>query len=79
MLREKRYKQIVHEVEQNILDGKYKLGDRIPSINSWRIRTGLSRSSIVLALDELKSRGIIESEQSVGYFVNSTRAIGLTA
>ena len=73
MLREKRYKQIVHEVEQNILDGKYKLGDRIPSINSWRIRTGLSRSSIVLALDELKSRGIIESEQSVGYFVNSTR------
>ena len=73
MLREKRYKQIVHEVEQGILEGKYKLGDRIPSINSWRIRTGLSRSSIVLAMDELKSRGILESEQSVGYFVNNTR------
>lgn len=73
MLREKRYKQIVHSVEKDIIDGKYKLGDRIPSINSWRIRTGLGRSSIILALKELKSRGIIESDQSVGYFVCSTR------
>ena len=73
MLREKRYKQIVHTVEQDILDGKYKVGDRIASINSWCIRTGLSRSSVMLALDELKSRGIIEAEQSVGYFVSSTR------
>jgi DNA-binding LacI/PurR family transcriptional regulator len=73
MLREKRYKQIVHTVEQDILDGKYRVGDRIASINSWCIRTGLSRSSVMLALDELKSRGIIEAEQSVGYFVSSTR------
>lgn len=73
MLRENRYKQIVHTVEQDILDGKYKQGDKIPSINFWRIQTGLSRSSVVLALKELMSRGIIESEQSVGYFVSSTR------
>ena len=73
MLREKRYKQIVHTVEQDILDGKYKVGDRIASINSWCIRTGLSRSSVMLEIDELKSRGIIEAEQSVGYFVSSTR------
>ena len=73
MYREKRYKQIVHKVEQDILDGKYKIGDKIPSINGWCIRTGLSRSSVVLALDELKARGIIEAEQSVGYFVESTR------
>ena len=73
MLREKRYKQIVHAIEHDILAGKYKVGDRIPSINSWRIRTGLSRSSVVLALEELKSRGIIEAEQSIGYFVASTR------
>jgi len=73
MLRENRYKQIVHAVEHDILDGKYKIGDQIPSINSWRIRTGLSRSSIILALKELKTRGIIESDPSVGYFVCSTR------
>lgn len=73
MLREKHYKNIVHEVEQGILDGKYKIGDKIPSINFWRIKTGLSRSSVVLAMAELKNRGLIEAEQSVGYFVSSTR------
>ena len=73
MQREKYYKQIVHEVEWAIQSGKYKMGDKIPSINSWRISSGLSRSSVILAMEELKNRGLIESEQSVGYFVNSTR------
>ena len=73
MLREKHYKSIVHEVEQGILEGKYQIGDRIPSINFWRIKSGLSRSSVVLAMAELKNRGLIEAEQSVGYFVSSTR------
>ncbi len=73
MLREKHYKRIVHEVEWNIMKGKYKVGDKLPSINSWRIKSGLSRSSVVLAMEELKSRGLVEAEQSVGFFVSSTR------
>ena len=68
MLREKHYKKIVHEVERDILNGKYQIGDKIPSINSWKISSGLSRSSVVLAMEELKERGLIEPEQSVGYF-----------
>ena len=73
MLREKHYKKIVHEVERDILNGKYNVGDRIPSINAWRISSGLSRSSIIMAMEELKNRGLVEAEQSVGYFVSSTR------
>ena len=52
MLREKHYKRIVHEVERDIRNGKYKIGDKIPSINAWRIHSGLSRSSVVLAMEE---------------------------
>ena len=73
MLREKHYKRIVHEVEWGIMKGEYNVGDKLPSINSWRIKSGLSRSSILLAMEELKSRGLIESEHSVGFFVSSTR------
>lgn len=73
MKREKHFKKIVHEVERNILNGKFNIGDKLPSINSWRISSGLSRSSVVLAMEELKSRGLIESEQSVGYYISSTR------
>lgn len=69
--REKRYKQIVHYVEDRILSGEYHVGDKIPSVNAWGIRFGLSRSSIFLAMDELKSRGLIEAEPSIGYYVSS--------
>lgn len=73
MLREKHYKRIVHEVEWSIMKGEYGVGDKLPSINAWRIKSGLSRSSILLAMEELKSRGLVESEHSVGFFVASTR------
>ena len=69
--REKRFKQIVHFVEDRIRSGEYRIGDRIPSVNAWVIRFGLSRRSVFLAMDELKSRGLIEAEPSVGYFVAS--------
>lgn len=70
--REKRYKQIVHFVEDHIRSGEYHVGDRIPSVNAWAIRFGISRSSIFLAMNELKSRGLIEVEPSIGYFVASS-------
>ena len=70
--REKRYKQIVHLIEEKITSGEYHVGDKIPSVNAYKIRFGLSRSSIFQAMNELKSRGLIESEPSIGYFVASS-------
>ena len=69
--REKKYKRIVHFVEDKIMSGEYRIGDKIPSVNAWNIRFGLSRSSVFLAMNELKARGLIEVEPSVGYFVAS--------
>lgn len=69
--REPKYCVVVHFIEDGIRSGEFRLGDRIPSVNSMRIRFGLSRSSVLLAMMELKSRGIIEAEQAVGYFVSS--------
>ena len=71
--REKRFKQIVHFVEDRIISGEYHVGDIIPSVNAWVIRFGLSRSSVFLAMSELKSRGLIEAEPSIGYFVASDK------
>lgn len=48
------------------------IGDRIPSVNAFRIRFSISRSSVFLAMRELQSRGIIEAEPAMGYFVRST-------
>ena len=72
MNRDPKFKTIVHFVEEQIRRGELKLGDQIPSVNAFRIRFNLSRSSIFLAMQELKSRGIIEAEPAVGYYVRST-------
>ena len=69
MYREPKFKAVVHFVEEQIRQGELKTGDHIPSVNAFRIRFKLSRSSIFLAMQELKSRGIIEAEPAVGYFV----------
>lgn len=72
MFRDPKYKVVVHFVEDAIRNGELKAGDRIPSVNAFRIRFSISRSSIFLAMHELKSRGIIEAEPAVGYYVRST-------
>lgn len=71
MQRDPKYKAVVRFVEDRIRSGELGIGDRIPSVNAFRIRFKLSRSSIFLAMDELKSRGIIEAEPAVGYYVRS--------
>ena len=53
--KEKRYKQIVHLIEEKITSGEYHVGDKIPSVNAYKIRFGLSRSSIFQAMNELKN------------------------
>ena len=73
MKRDPKFKAVVHFVEEQIQSGQLSLGDRIPSVNAFRIRFGLSRSSIFLAMQELQSRGIIEAAPAIGYFVHSTR------
>lgn len=72
MKREPKYKVVVHFVEKQIQSGELSLGDRIPSVNAFCIRFGLSRSSVFLAMNELQSRGIVEAAPSVGYFVCGT-------
>ena len=73
MVREQKYKAVVHYVEDNIISGNLNIGDRIPSVNAFRIKFGISRSSIFIAMDELKSRGLIEAEASIGYYVASNQ------
>ncbi len=71
MQRDPKYKIVVKFIEDKIRSGELSVGDRIPSVNAFKIRFPISRSSIFLAMEELKSRGIIEAEPAVGYYVRS--------
>ena len=66
-----KYKQIVYSVEKALLDHILKKGDRLPSINSIRDQNSVSRDTVLLAFNELKIRGIVQSVAGKGYFIKS--------
>ncbi len=70
---ESKYKLVVNHVIDGINSGQYKKGNWIPSVNEFRSHYNLSRDTVFTGLKELKSKGIIESNPGVGYYISSTQ------
>jgi len=68
-----KYKLVVNHVIDGISNSEYKNGDWIPSINEFIKKYNLSRDTVFAGLTELKSKGIIDSNPGVGYYIVSTR------
>jgi len=66
-----KYKQIIHSIEEAIISGTLKKGNKLPSINNIKNEHNLSRDTVLMAFNELKNRGIIHSVVGKGYFVTS--------
>lgn len=66
-----KYKQIVASVEDAILTGALKKGDKLPSLNSIKNQHSLSRDTVLTAFNELKTRGIVQSIVGKGYYVTT--------
>jgi len=64
-----KYKQIIASIEDAILSGTLKKGDQLPSLNSVRDTHKLSRDTVLMAFNELKTRGIIQSVVGKGYYI----------
>jgi len=66
-----KYKQIIASVENAIVNGELKRGSKLPSINSIRNRFSLSRDTVLIAYNDLKIRGVIQSIPGKGYYLKS--------
>ncbi|MEH6536344.1 MAG: GntR family transcriptional regulator [Psychroserpens sp.] len=66
-----KYKQIVASIEEAIINGALKKGDKLPSLNSIKNQYSLSRDTVLTAFNELKTRGIVMSIVGKGYYVIS--------
>ena len=66
-----KYKQIVASIEDAIIKGTLKKGDKLPSLNSIKNQHSLSRDTVLSAFNELKTRGIVQSIVGKGYYVTS--------
>jgi len=66
-----KYKQIIASIEDAIVLGTLKKGDKLPSLNSIKNQYALSRDTVLAAFNELKTRGIVQSIVGKGYYVAS--------
>lgn len=67
-----KYRQIISSVQQAIEKKSLKKGDKVPSINQICTDFNLSRDTVMLAFNELKSRGILHSQPGKGYYIVTT-------
>ena len=67
-----KYRQIINSIYTAISIGELKLGDKIPSLNQICEEFDLSRDTVMVAFNELKAKGIINSIPGKGYYINST-------
>jgi DNA-binding transcriptional regulator YhcF (GntR family) len=66
-----KYRQIINSIYTAISVGDLKLGDKIPSLNQICADFELSRDTVMVAFNELKAKGIINSIPGKGYYINS--------
>ncbi|MAD96055.1 MAG: transcriptional regulator [Flavobacteriaceae bacterium] len=66
-----KYKQIVAYIEDQIASKALLVGDKLPSLNQIKEEQGLSRDTVLMAFNELKNRGVIQSVVGKGYYVLS--------
>ena len=67
-----KYRQIIDSIINEIKRKHFVKGDKVPSINRISSDLGLSRDTVILAFNELKTMGVIKSQQGKGYYIAST-------
>ena len=63
------YEQIVNQVKQNIVDGKLKEGDALPSVRGLSKDLKISALTVKKAYDILEGDGLCRTVQGKGSFV----------
>lgn len=63
------YLQITDHFCENILLGKWKAGDRIPSVREIAVNIEVNPNTVMRTFTYLQEKGIIFNKRGIGYFV----------
>jgi len=67
------YKQIIHQIEMAIADGRLKTGDQLPTVRGLAVELSLNPNTVARAYSELEIRGIVTTQQGSGTFISDKR------
>jgi DNA-binding transcriptional MocR family regulator len=68
------YQRVAGELEQAILAGSLRTGDRLPSVRALCLQHGVSASTVTLAYRHLENRALVQARPKSGYFVAKQHA-----
>ena len=63
------YLQIADRICDEILQGQYKAGERIPSVREYAATVEVNANTVVRSFDYLQGQDIIYNKRGLGYFV----------
>ncbi|MBQ8475226.1 MAG: GntR family transcriptional regulator [Clostridia bacterium] len=69
------YIQIVEQIKLNIISGKIKPGERLPSVRELAIQNKVNPNTMQKALAELEDTRLIYTERTNGKFVTEDTAL----
>jgi GntR family transcriptional regulator len=67
------YRQIIRQIENGVLSGRLKAGDRLPTIRSLAVDLKINPNTIAKAYGELEIRGILATQVGSGTYIADKR------
>ena len=61
--------QIVERIEMDIISGKYKPGDKLPSVRDLAAEAAVNPNTMPKAFTELERTGLVFSQRTTGRFI----------
>lgn len=63
------YLQIMERIQQDIVSGVYRPGDRLPSVRELALDAAVNPNTMQKALSELERSGLVYSQRTSGRFI----------
>lgn len=63
------YLQLMERIQQDIISGKYKAGDKLPSVRDLALEAAVNPNTMQKALAELERSGLVYSQRTAGRFI----------
>lgn len=69
------YLQLMERIQQDIIAGVYKAGDKLPSVRDLALDAAVNPNTMQKALSELERSGLVYSQRTSGRFITENETM----
>lgn len=69
------YAQLMEQIQQKILSGEYKPGDKLKSVRDLATEASVNPNTMQKALEKLEEKGLVYSQRTSGRYISENREL----